>query len=204
MNLSTFFVEPYNKRFDLDGLLLIFLLEIGVLVVFLTVNNILKRRNGRKNLSRFSTVFKLVVLIGYMTLVLSQTWFMSSRNYERRINIDLFWSYRTSIQWIEGLQIENSRILEQICLNILMFVPLGFLLPELFTYYAEKTWKVIIAGCLFSAVIEVGQYVLHVGLCELDDILNNTIGCFLGVLIWKIIRKVFSRVVISRQELASH
>ena len=194
MNLSTFFVEPYNKRFDWDGLLLILTLEVGVLVVFLTVNNFLKRKNGRKNLTRFSTAFKLVVLIGYIVLVLSQTWFMSSRNYERRININLFWSYRTSLEWmIEGVQIENSRILEQICLNIFMFIPLGFLLPESFANLTEKTWKVIIAGCMFSVIIEVGQYIMHSGLCELDDVFNNTLGCFVGLLIWKCIRRVFSR-----------
>ena len=205
MNLSTIFVEPYNNRFDWDGLLIIFSLEIVILIILLMVKEILKRKNGRETQSNFSTAFELIVLIVYITLVLSQTWFMSNRNYVRRMNIDLFWSYRTSMEWVDGLKIENSRILEQICLNILMFIPLGFLLPDSFVYFAEKTWKVIIAGCLFSALIEVGQYILHVGLCELDDLFDNTLGCFVGLLIWKIVRRVFFRKgVMSRQELTSH
>lgn len=205
MNLSTFFVEPYNSRFDWVGLLIIFSLEIGILIVLLTIKEILNRKNGKETLSKLSKVFELIVLIGYIALVLSQTWFMSNRNYVRRINIDLFWSYRTSMEWIDGLKIENSRILEQICLNILMFIPLGFLLPDSFVYFAEKKWKVIIAGCLFSAMIEVGQYFLHVGLFELDDLFDNTLGCFMGVMIWKIIRRVFSlKGVMSRQELTSN
>ena len=48
--------------------------------------------------------------------------------------------YYKHLEWmIEGVQIENSRILEQICLNILMFIPLGFLLPESFANLTEKT-----------------------------------------------------------------
>lgn len=204
MNLSMFWVKPYNNKFDWRGLLVLFSLEIGILVVLLTVKAIMNRKNREGATTRLSKALDIVILIGYIAAIMSQTWFMNSRIYVKRINLDLFWSYRMSLGWSNGLQIENSRIMEQICLNILMFVPLGFLLPELFTYYAEKTWKVIIAGCLFSAVIEVGQYVLHVGLCELDDVLNNTIGCYLGLLIWTIIRKVCSRVVLCRQELASH
>ena len=82
-----------------------------------------------------------------------------------------------------------------------MFIPLGYILPEAFNCFAEKLWKVISAGCMFSVIIEVGQYILHVGLCELDDVFNNTLGCFMGLLIWGIISRVCGRKrIMHRQE----
>lgn len=63
-----------------------------------------------------------------------------------------------------------------IVLNILLFIPLGFLL-------GRKGWKAILFGFLLSAFIELAQYVFLLGYCEADDVLNNTIGCVLGVLL---------------------
>lgn len=199
MNLSLLFVRPYNKRFDWDGLLIIFGIEVGILTALSILKRIVNRRVGRETTARYLGIFGILILTVYIALVLSQTWFLSSRNDVRQISLDLFWSYRTAMERETGLQIENSRILEQICLNILMFIPFGYLLAETFRCFAEKPWKVVIAGCLFSIVIEVGQYILHVGLCELDDVFNNTVGCVLGLLIWNIMKRASDRIVLSRQ-----
>ena len=200
MNLSMLFVRPYNNRFDWGGLLIIFGIEVGTLALLAMVKEITKRKSGREIKARYLRVLDIIIIAIYIMLVLSQTWFLSSRNNVSRMNFKLFWSYKTALTWSGGLKIPNSRILEEICLNILMFIPLGYILPEVFKCFAEKLWKVISAGCLLSVIIEVGQYILHVGLCELDDVFNNTLGCFMGLLIWGIIRRVCGRIM-HRQEL---
>ena len=63
-----------------------------------------------------------------------------------------------------------------ITLNILLFIPLGFLL-------GDKGWKAVLFGFLLSASIEFIQYIAVLGYCEADDVLNNTIGCGLGILL---------------------
>ena len=63
-----------------------------------------------------------------------------------------------------------------IFLNILMFIPFGFLL-------GGKGWKAVLFGSLLSACIELIQYIAVLGYCEANDVLNNTIGCGLGVLL---------------------
>lgn len=63
-----------------------------------------------------------------------------------------------------------------ITLNILLFIPLGFLL-------GRKGWKAVFLGFLISAFIECAQYLFLLGYCEADDVLNNTIGCGIRVLL---------------------
>ena len=62
--------------------------------------------------------------------------------------------------------------------NILLFIPLGFLIGGK---------RGIIAGVLLSIGIELTQYIFRLGYCELDDVLNNTIGTVLGVGVWKLL-----------------
>ena len=67
-----------------------------------------------------------------------------------------------------------------IVLNILLFIPLGFLL-------GVKGWKAILFGFLLSAFIECAQYLFLLGYCEADDVLNNTIGTVVGIGVWKML-----------------
>lgn len=81
-----------------------------------------------------------------------------------RIVKGLFWEVRMGYWW-------------DIALNILLFIPLGFLV-------GKKSWKTVLFGFLLSAFIELTQYFLFLGYCEADDVLNNTIGCGIGTLFW--------------------
>lgn len=71
-----------------------------------------------------------------------------------------------------------------IAMNILLFVPFGFLVGGK---------KGIAFGFLFSLGIETAQYYFRLGFCEMDDILNNTLGALLGVTLRSIFEKILSR-----------
>ena len=66
-----------------------------------------------------------------------------------------------------------------IALNILLFIPLGLLLGRK---------QAIAIGLLLSAGIELTQFVFRLGVCELDDVLNNTIGTAVGCLMATLLR----------------
>lgn len=70
-------------------------------------------------------------------------------------------------------------------INILMFLPIGFLCTNLIR--CKRTiWKylmIFICVVLFSVIIETEQYFLRAGVCEFDDILTNTIGGAIGMVI---------------------
>lgn len=60
-------------------------------------------------------------------------------------------------------------------LNVLLFLPLGFLLGT-----ATENWRIVLLGFILSVFIELLQYALVLGWCQADDVLNNTIGTAVG------------------------
>ena len=69
--------------------------------------------------------------------------------------------------------------LEGAGLNILLFVPFGYLLPMLWKR-ADRWWKVLLCGFAASLVIELLQLVTRYGMFDLDDLINNSLGALLG------------------------
>lgn len=69
--------------------------------------------------------------------------------------------------------------------NIVAFIPFGAYLG----YRGKKIISTVIFGFLLSFFIESMQYVWGVGISEIDDLILNTLGVFLGVVIVKIIEK---------------
>ena len=85
------------------------------------------------------------------------------------LNLDLFWSYRLfKISPFLRMEILN---------NIWLFIPLGAILYRLY-----PKWRVVLLPIIVSLIIEVAQYMLGVGLCELDDVISNGIGGLIGVI----------------------
>ena len=70
----------------------------------------------------------------------------------------------------------------RIILNILLYYPLGYLLPLLFPKLKPK--HVIRIGCLCSIATEATQYLFKMGWCETDDVIHNTLGTAIGVWVW--------------------
>lgn len=59
-----------------------------------------------------------------------------------------------------------------------MFFPVGFFLKF---EVQNMTWKnVLTAGLVLSVFIELTQFVFRLGLCEIDDMIHNVLGCMLG------------------------
>ncbi len=73
-------------------------------------------------------------------------------------------------------------------LNVVMFMPLGFLLPLLWKEYQSLVRTAIIGFC-FSCGIEFCQ-LFNRRVSDVDDLLMNRLGAILGWLIWI----VFSRI----------
>ena len=76
-------------------------------------------------------------------------------------------------------------------LNIIMFIPLGFLLPFLWKKY-QKLTPTLLFGFLFSLFIELSQ-LITLRATDIDDLIANTLGALIGYLIWKIYMKIFNK-----------
>lgn len=77
-------------------------------------------------------------------------------------------------------------------LNILVFLPMGILLPALFQKDGKFRWKYIVFGFMGSMGIEVIQFLFTGRLADIDDVAANTIGCFIGYLVFWSIKKYWN------------
>lgn len=68
--------------------------------------------------------------------------------------------------------------------NIIMFIPLGVLLPILFRKF-RSGWACVLTGFTCSCSIEILQHITQTGFLQLDDVVTNTTGTLLGWLVWK-------------------
>lgn len=72
--------------------------------------------------------------------------------------------------------------------NIIMLMPLGFLLP---VWSGNINWKkVVVIGLAASMTIEVTQLITSRGLFEFDDIMHNTLEALAGYYIEKLVEKI--------------
>ena len=63
--------------------------------------------------------------------------------------------------------------------NIIMFIPLGFLMPRIFRRL-RKLWKTLLLCIGIIVAIELVQLVTLVGTCDVDDLILNVLGIYLG------------------------
>lgn len=70
-------------------------------------------------------------------------------------------------------------------LNVLLFMPLGVLLPLLCLWWA-RLHRVAAAGLFLSLLIEVSQ-LLNNRSTDVDDLLMNTLGAVLGFMLFRVI-----------------
>lgn len=99
------------------------------------------------------------ILVALVVIIILQITIFSRDAGQERIFKPLFWELKNEM-W------------KDIWLNILLFMPLGAILGGR---------KGIISGLILSCCIEFTQYVFCLGYCEMDDVLNNTVGASFGV-----------------------
>ena len=80
----------------------------------------------------------------------------------------------------------------QLALNVILYIPLGLFLPCCFRLF-EKVRYAVLTAFLCSVCIETIQGIFHIGFFEVDDILNNTLGAIIGVLLYQLVAKVKER-----------
>jgi len=72
--------------------------------------------------------------------------------------------------------------------NIIMFIPLGFLLPRVFSRLASF-FRVLLATAVIIICVELIQLFTLVGSCDVDDLILNVIGSAMGYGIHKYANK---------------
>ena len=79
--------------------------------------------------------------------------------------------------------VNGKGFITEVTLNILLFIPLGFLVPIMKEGF-WRSWKILLLGLGFSLFIECAQLVLHMGCFDTADLIHNTAGSGIGYFVW--------------------
>lgn len=145
---------------------------------------------------RFKNLRNVLFLL-YLLFILCSTLIFREQTTHRIFKPELLWAIRG---WINGAS-WGARETAQYFENILFFMPFGFLFPHprQYTSYRlikapdgkerrtpiredRKKWikTATITALFLSAFIEITQYFTMRGWCEIDDVITNTVGAWIG------------------------
>ena len=82
-----------------------------------------------------------------------------------------------------GTMFTNGRFTVEAFENIVLFVPLGFMIPFVWKYF-RGIFRCLLAGFAISVLIEVSQLASSRGFFDIDDIILNSIGTVLGYVLF--------------------
>lgn len=103
-----------------------------------------------------------------------------TRSHENDYNLVPFYSIGKYLKVTDISEILDFVI--NILGNIIVFMPVGIFVPLLFQHqsWAYKKRYVLMIGFLFSLGVESIQYIMAVGVFDVDDLILNTLGAFVG------------------------
>ena len=128
------------------------------------------------------TFLRKLIKISFILYVLLLSWIIvlkfriniSDLKYIRKVNLIPF----------------KSNNLKEAMVNLILFVPLGMYLKYLFK---DKKILNILAITLTSLFYEVLQYIFHIGVSDITDIIINVIGGVIGILLINVITKIINK-----------
>lgn len=149
--------------------LLFALVEIGNII--LTVSH--SRGEIKPQYAVLFVLYILAILV--VTLITRQT------RTETVLQTELFASVKSFL--LEG----DVEELNHMILNVVMFMPLGYLFVQMHPRKLGDAAQVLGIGVMLSTIIESCQLVFRLGNCDVDDILANTFGALLGLVLYKVV-----------------
>lgn len=139
-----------------------------------------ERGQGKRGKGRGYFWTKIFCMVLYSYVVFQISFWSREPGTRNAVNLELFGT------WGPGSQ-ARAYVIE----NVIMFIPFGILAPGLCPALKKGAWCAA-AGFFCSLVIETAQRITERGYFQLDDIVMNTLGTFLGWLCWEVFKRLAS------------
>ena len=113
------------------------------------------------------------ILAGYTILVFTETILIRKPFVGDHINLEFLWSWRA---W----EVQSGQVIA----NVIMFIPIGLLSGWLWK------WRGVLLAVGMSVLIELLQLVSKRGLCEIDDVIHNSLGAAIGIVVVLLLKRI--------------
>lgn len=147
------------------------MIGIPVSAAFLWVGNQIRKHRDKKP----AAVLPGVAFGVYCAVMLMLTFLSRESGSRSGIDLELFSTWG-----------KNGRNHAFVVENVLLFIPYGFLGGWTFGW-ARRFWGCMALGVITSLAIEGLQLVTRRGYFQIDDILTNILGTFIGFLIFRLL-----------------
>ena len=138
------------------------------------------------------------VLIFYLLLLFEVLIWRGGQGYRTGINLIPFRSIAEGINHFDGIRYHLVDM--QVWGNVLMFIPAGIYLMLLRTKRSmPKTFLTIF---IFSLTVEIIQFIFGLGASDIDDVILNSLGGVIGIIIYHFMVKIFKTKERARNAIA--
>ena len=151
-------------------------LPLGLIsgILFLIVMRILRKlglfRSKRSGTHRDLLFFLVIV---YAAVLLKLAFFSREPGSRTTVDLTLFNTWGVTMQ-------AHAFFVE----NIIMFIPFGILIPTAFPMM-RNIFVCTMTALACSLSLEMFQLITGRGFCQLDDVVTNTLGAFIGYIVYK-------------------
>ena len=141
-----------------------------IALIFSIILIVLMRKKYKARKVTYCQAIACIILPIYVFLLFASLVFSRETLEIRRFNLKIFW---TEIAILSG----ETKYIQTLLQNLLMLMPFGVLFPIV---VKEKKNMTLFVGGIISVMLEVLQLVTKTGLCEIDDVIHNTLGVVIG------------------------
>ena len=134
---------------------------------------------------RFKKAIFVFTVLLYFSALIYIVMFKNDGNAVRTVRWQPF---NIALRYFSG-ELTLLNTLKNVLGNFFLFMPIGLVLPLISDKFSFV--KCLIVGFILSLLAETLQYVFCLGVSDVDDIMTNTFGVFVGACIyWLILRKM--------------
>ena len=175
-----------------DYIILGFKILIPISIIFFIAYGIIYKKimKGTKTIKK-GKLLLYALSIGYIVIIIGATFLSRTQDsitYNEGFHFSLFSSYREAYHNIDANWMKDT-LFRNLILNIMLFIPVGFLIP-FYSDKLKKMYRVVLIGFLATVTIELTQHFNDYGVFEIDDVFNNTLGTLLGYCYFMIFYKL--------------
>ena len=183
---------------------------IPILLIITTMIVQIKKAKDIQEKSRIRNFWLKILFIIYFLLLITVLFLNNEYRMYVFQNINIFSKehfemsniipFATIIDYISRLvsnEINASIVIINFATNLLLFAPMGFFIPMLYSDRIKNIKQFAILMIIITLIVEVLQFITFRGSTDIDDIILNTLGAVIVYIIMKtrFVKKLLKKVI---------